>query len=412
MSGNAVKKITSAASPSPLESWEQFSVTNAAPEWVKALRLRGRDMVLTQGLPNTGWERYKYTDVSSGLKSLIETTQYQDTHLGLSGDTRFTTLLRTQLNEMPAWARTFLESPIVGMAQYRDTVLWGLTNAFLRDGLIVDVPADTELEPLAVTLTGQDGAMTCPHSLIRLGKRSRHTIVETHAGQGVYWNNRVTQIHVEQGAHLRHYRIQTNSDQSAYTQHTQVILERDATYEAFVLTMGAGLSRNQIHVELKGENAEVRLAGANLLRGSQHGDTTITIEHQAPHCRSNQTYKTILADKAHGVFQGKVHVHQVAQKTDGYQLSNTLLLSPQAVMDTKPELEIYADDVKCSHGATTGQLDMAPLFYLRSRGLNEAQAKFLLMQAYLGPALEEIRDDTVRDQITTLATTWLEQVSG
>jgi Fe-S cluster assembly protein SufD len=214
---------------------------------------------------------------------------------------------------------------------------------------------------------------------------------------------------LEKGAKLRHYRIQDNSVEAIYTQNTHVTQAADSTYEACVLTTGASLSRNQIHVELQGAGAEVYLSGLNLLTGAQHGDTTITIEHQAPHCHSNQLYKTIVDEKAHCVFQGKVHVHQIAQKTDGYQLSNALILSKAAIMDTKPELEIYADDVKCSHGSTTGKIDDAPLFYLRSRGLSEAQARMLLMQAFLGPVVDNIKDEKVQEIFGDLSLQWLER---
>jgi Fe-S cluster assembly protein SufD len=357
-------------------------------------------------VPTTAFERFKYTDIPSALKK-IPLTQGTVAMRPIEDCNYWT----ASAEKLPAWAQKMFSAVPAGDATYKDMMLWHRANATSDVSAVLDVPANTHNQRLEVERIIQTGSVT-PRLFIQIGANTDFTFIEHHNGNGACWDNSVTQIHVAKGARLRHYRVQTNGADVVYTQNTHVVLERDATYEAFVLTMGSALSRNQIHAEMKGENAEVRLAGVNLLRGTQHGDTTITIEHQAPHCRSNQTYKTILTDKAHGVFQGKVHVHQVAQKTDGYQLSNTLLLSPHAIMDTKPELEIYADDVKCSHGATTGQLDTAPLFYLRSRGLSEAQAKFLLMQAYLGPALDEIRDDEARAQITAIATQWLEQVSG
>jgi Fe-S cluster assembly protein SufD len=158
---------------------------------------------------------------------------------------------------------------------------------------------------------------------------------------------------------------------------------------------------------LNGQNIECSFNGINLLNKQQHGDTTILVEHKAPRCKSNQFYRSILDDKSRGVFQGKVHVHQIAQKTDGYQLSNTLLLSPEAEMDTKPELEIYADDVKCSHGATTGQLDEEPLFYLRSRGLSAAEARMLLVQAFVDEVADKIVDEKFQSSVKESCTQWL-----
>lgn len=406
---SAVKKLRPVVEDIAIAGWEEFAGYNPAPEWLNALRLRSRDAYAAQGMPASAQERFKYTDIPTALKN--KNLEFSALGITPAGNVDF--IMPLDDPKLPEWARVMLEAQPAGEKTYGDMALWHAVNAFARDGLILDVPPGTTGQaPLDVALVGHEGAYSTPRTLLRVGANAEFTMIERHSGEGTYWNNRVTQIHVAKGARLRHYRIQDNSTDAVYTQNTHVVLERDATYEAFVLTTGAALSRNQIHVELQGENAEVRLAGANLLQGTQQGDTTITIEHQAPHCRSNQTYKTILADKAHGVFQGKVHVHQIAQKTDGYQLSNALLLSPQTIMDTKPELEIYADDVKCSHGATTGQLDTAPLFYLRTRGLSEAQAKFLLMQAYLGPALDEIRDDAARETISALAVEWLEKQTG
>jgi Fe-S cluster assembly protein SufD len=185
--------------------------------------------------------------------------------------------------------------------------------------------------------------------------------------------------------------------------------DRDSTYNGFALNIGGKLTRHEIHAHLSGANAEISLNGLNLLNGSQHGDTTILIEHAALHCRSNQFYRTLLDDSARCVFQGKVHVHKIAQKTDGYQLSNAILLSEKAEMDTKPELEIYADDVKCSHGATTGQMDDAPLFYLRSRGLTEGEARSLLLEAFIAEVIEKVNNEHIEMQITEKAQSWLQK---
>jgi Fe-S cluster assembly protein SufD len=208
-------------------------------------------------------------------------------------------------------------------------------------------------------------------------------------------------------AKVKHIRIVRDSDKAAYTQSSHVQLDRDANYECFTLTTGVGFTRHQVHVELNGQNGHASFDGLNLLSGKDHGDTTILIDHKAPHCTSNQFYRSLLNDKAHGIFQGKVHVFEGAQKTDGYQLSNAIILSETAQMDTKPELEIYADDVQCSHGATTGQLDDEPLFYLRSRGLSEKEAKQLLMQAFVGEVLDKIQNDDYRVKVDGYVDEWL-----
>ena len=258
-----------------------------------------------------------------------------------------------------------------------------------------------------VLFTGVENQHLQPRLKIVLEEGAHATIVERHDGQGAYWKNMVTEIEIGQNAQLHHIRLNQDSDQAVQTNLVNIKAARDSVYNGFSLNIGGKLTRHDIHAEIQGENAEVSFNGVNLLNGDQHGDTTILIEHQAPNCRSNQFYRSLLDDKAHGVFQGKVHVHQIAQKTDGYQLSNALLLSTNAEMDTKPELEIYADDVKCSHGATTGQLDEDPLFYLRQRGLSEAQARLLLIQAFIDEVVEQIKAEDIRETVLEVTNSWL-----
>ena len=258
-----------------------------------------------------------------------------------------------------------------------------------------------------ILFTGRDKTHTQPRLKILLEEGAQLTLVERHDGLGAYWKNMVTEIEIGPNAHLHHIRVNQDGADGIQTNLAHITIDKDATYNGFSLNVGGKLTRHEIHAEIKGQNAEISFNGVNLLGGNQHGDTTILIEHQAPNCRSNQFYRTLLDDKAHGVFQGKVHVHQVAQKTDGYQLSNALLLSPNAEMDTKPELEIYADDVKCSHGATTGQLDEEPLFYLRQRGLSEAQARLLLVQAFVDEVVDKVQNETIREEILKTTNNWL-----
>ena len=197
-----------------------------------------------------------------------------------------------------------------------------------------------------ILFTGTDGQHSQPTLKVVLEEGASLTLVERHEGEGAYWTNMVTEIELGAGANLQHIRINTDSAEAVQTNMVYLKTAKDAVYNGFSLNMGGKLTRHEIHAEIEGQNAEISFNGVNLLNNAQHGDTTILIEHKAPHCRSNQFYRTLLDDKARGVFQGKVHVHREAQKTDAYQLSNTLLLSPNAEMDTKPELEIYADDVK------------------------------------------------------------------
>lgn len=265
-------------------------------------------------------------------------------------------------------------------------------------------------QPEEIVFTGQHGAEQTPRLKVVLEEGAELTLIERHDGQGAYWKNMVTEIEVGKNAKLRHIRIQEDSLEGVNTNIVRITTQKDAVYNGFALNIGGKLTRNQIHALIEGQNGEIHFNGINLLKGSQHGDTTILIEHKAPDCRSNQFYRTILDDEARGVFQGKVHVHQIAQKTDGYQLSNAILLSEGAEMDTKPELEIYADDVKCSHGATTGQLDEDPVFYLRSRGLSEAAARRLLITAFVNEVADKIVDEGFKTRVEERAQEWLQSV--
>jgi Fe-S cluster assembly protein SufD len=176
-----------------------------------------------------------------------------------------------------------------------------------------------------------------------------------------------------------------------------------------VLNLGSRIARTEAHARLIGEKGTTHLNGAQLLSGMQHADLTTVVRHQAPYCASRQTVKNVLAGRSHGVFQGRIEVARHAQKTDGYQMNQALLLSPDAEIDTKPELEIFADDVKCSHGATVGELDADQMFYLRSRGIPDAEARSILVRAFLAEALDAVSNETVREVLEQAVEGWWEK---
>lgn len=275
----------------------------------------------------------------------------------------------------------------------------GLTQ---QDAKTITINADAD-----ITIAGENGVLHKPQLVITAAQGQEITVIERHTGQGTYWKNATTQINLAANAKINHIRIVEDSAEALNTNMVEITADRDAVYTGFALNVGSKLARHEIHAIMSGSNAEISFNGLNLLGGEQHGDTTILIEHAAPHCRSNQFYRSLLSGHSKGVFQGKVHVHQIAQKTDGYQLSNAIILSDKAEMYTKPELEIYADDVKCSHGATTGQLDEEPVFYLRSRGLTEAQARQLLLEAFIAEVIEKISNEQIATQIAEKAEKWL-----
>ncbi len=382
------------------------SFNAALPEWLKSARLNAYTDVQQSGLPTPKWERFKYTNVAQSIKN--KNLSYAPADISTERDLNFVTDLTSNLNALPDWAKSFLSSAPAGQEKYQDMALWDINSALFENGLIVNILAHSDQDkPLNLTIKGRNGCHTQPRFLINAGENSHFTINETHEGEGDFWHNGVTQIHVGKNATLRHYRFQSNPDNAVHTQNTAVTIEEGGTYECFTMTMGSGLSRNQIHVSIIGSHAECILNGINLLKHEQIGDTTITIEHKAPNCTSHQNYRSVLNDQSNGIFQGKVHVHQIAQKTDGYQKSDTLLLSDTAQMNTKPELEIYADDVKCSHGTTTGKLEDTPLFYLRSRGIPEDEARALLIQSFLGDITERISDEHIREMAINQVISWL-----
>jgi Fe-S cluster assembly protein SufD len=217
----------------------------------------------------------------------------------------------------------------------------------------------------------------------------------------------VSEIRVGAGATLRHYREQSEGMSAFHTAATDSWVASDARYEAFLLTTGAGLSRSESRVVLDGAGASCRLDCGYLARGRQHVDNTTEIIHAKPHTTSAEVYKGVLDDQARGVFQGRIVVQKDAQKSDGHQLNKTILLSDRAEIDTKPELEIFADDVKCSHGATAGELDEGALFYLRARGIDLADARQLLVHAFIAEALENVADPALRETFSRRVGAWM-----
>ncbi|WP_297372370.1 Fe-S cluster assembly protein SufD [Acidocella sp.] len=277
-----------------------------------------------------------------------------------------------------------------------------------QDGLTLSVPAGVDAGALLM-VSYNAGEMPFAAHLrhrITLGANARLMLIELVKGDGVYWHNPVTDISLHDGAVLTHIRLQQESAEAFNTTLIRANIAAGAGYEHFTATIGAKLSRTELHVSLLGEQARTDLNAAQLLRGEQHGDFTAVVRHAAPNCASRQTVKSVLADEAHGVFQGRVEVAKGAQKTDGYQMSRALLLSDHATMDIKPELEIFADDVKCSHGATIGALDAEQLFYLRSRGIDEPEARAMLIHAFLEEAFAPVTDEAAHGLLIEAIGKW------
>jgi len=291
--------------------------------------------------------------------------------------------------------------------------LFALNTAMMQDGLVLRVKRGTSVAlPIEVIYVGAPGTEPVafhPRNLIVLEPGARATVVEHHIGlgAGAYFANSGTDIRVEEGAQLHHYKIQDEGPDAIHIATTHVELERDARYDGFILTKGARLSRHEVAVRLAGPGAECHLNGAYMMRGEQHCDITTTIDHLAPRTSCREVFKGVVDDHARAVFQGRITVHQDAQQSNGHQLSKALLLSDRAEVDTKPELEIFADDVKCSHGATVGDLDRDALFYLRTRGIPEAAARDILIEAFLAETINNIAAEGLCPALMSSIGHWL-----
>jgi Fe-S cluster assembly protein SufD len=284
------------------------------------------------------------------------------------------------LQHAPEQAAEFLQRHAPRSAAFEH-----LNQAFGNDGIVIELADDTvcDLPLYLIHHWSVPGLMSHPRIIVRVGRNSRCTLIEHYTGTAPdTFTNAVTTIEAASGAQLVHYRVQHEAAQTFHIGHTHVDLAADATYTQYELALGAALSRVATHVALRGRGATATLQGLIMPNGSQHLDTFTCIEHVAGHTTSHELYRGIAAGRGRAVFRGKVIVRPDAQHIDAQQSTRNLLLSPTAEIDTRPELEIYANDVKCSHGATIGQLDAAALFYLRSRGLSESDARTVLIRAF------------------------------
>jgi Fe-S cluster assembly protein SufD len=316
--------------------------------------------------------------------------------------------------------RDELSTPVVGFARFADQPDFGelswpdrdpmvaLNTMLAEDGAVLTLPDDVDAGIVFLLQRGFGGASAHLRHMIRLGSGAKLTLVEISDGEGCYLQNPVFEIHVADGAVLTHVRVQQDDVDAFHMSTIYAAVAAGGTYDSFTLNVGARISRTEVHARLDGPNAIVHLNGAQLLTGSQHADFTSVVRHAAPKGTSRQTIRNVLAGHSRGVFQGRIEVARGAQGTDGYQMNRALLLSPDAEIDTKPELEIFADDVKCSHGATVGELDAEQLFYLRSRGIPDNEARSILVRAFLAEALDPVTNDTARGLLEDAVARWWE----
>ena len=329
----------------------------------------------------------------------------------------------------PAWSSggSFIGSLRAALAQNRDLVarelarhadfrrdaLTALNTAFIEDGAFIHLPAgaapQSPIHLLFLSTASRGPTLSHPRNLIVAGRGSQAMVVETYAGppEATYLTNAVTEVVLDEGARLDHYKVQQESERAFHIALLQVSQGRDSRFTSHSLALGAALARNDVRALFAAEGSECTLNGLYMADGKQHLDNRTLIDHKSPRCTSRELYKGVLDGHSRGVFSGRVLVREDAQKTDARQINKNLLLSEGAVVDTKPQLEIFADDVKCAHGAAVGELDEDALFYLRSRGLGRESAKSLLTYAFASEMVDLIPLAPLRTRVRELVTSRL-----
>jgi Fe-S cluster assembly protein SufD len=288
-----------------------------------------------------------------------------------------------------------------------------LNSAMMTDGVVIEVADGAVLtQPLHIVHIASGGTPSAmfTRSLLTLGKAANATLVESYIaaeGAKAYQVHDSLIVSIGDGARLDHVRLIEDSREAFNISSSQVTLGAKAHFNTFGLTSGSNVSRYQAVIAFAGEGSRVETNGVNLLNGRQHADSTLFLDHAVPNCESREIFRSVVDDRGHSVFQGRIIVRPGAQKTDAKMMTRALLLSDEAEADNKPELEIFADDVTCGHGATTGALDESLLFYLQARGLPEKEAQALLIQAFVGEAIESIASDALRELAISAAQRWL-----
>lgn len=398
--------------------------------WVRALRELAIERFGAEGFPTLKNEAWRLTDlkglIASGLVSERPATEtaidklpggfggarlvFVDGRLrpalSLLGDlpdgVELTSLAAT-LNGDPEWIGERLSR----VAPVDASPFVALNTALTADGAVLRLGRDVRVEkPIELVFISAGPAAVYPRLLVVAEPGSSATVIEHHVGLGdaAVFADHVAEITIEEGASLSHHKIQTETPASFHIANTHVRVGKDARYKRLGINLGGALSRDEIRVELAERGAEVRVDGAYVARGKQLLDTTVMIDHAAPNCSSRQVHKGVIDDEAAGVFQGRVLVRRGAGGTDDQQTHRALLLSERARVDAKPELEIFADDVKCGHGAAVGELDAEQLFYLRARGIPEETARSLLVAAFVAEALETVEDESLHDVYEAMIT--------
>jgi Fe-S cluster assembly protein SufD len=418
------------------EEFESFRAGLPAqePEWLRILRTTGMGAFEELGLPTTRLEDWRHTSVAAIARTefhrppasasvadlaVLDTIDFghafarrqlvfvngryaPDLSSAATTDGLQLRSLRDVLDREPQLVQPYLDRQASGPGR----PFAALSAAFLDDGAFISVPAGTVLtEPIHLVFLSAPGSQPTashPRVLVWAGRKSQAAIIESYGGtsDAVYLTNAVTEVVLEDGAVVDHYRLQRESARAFHVGTLCATQGRASRFASHVISFGASLSRVDIRQVFAGEGGECILNGLFLAGDRQHTDTHTWVDHAEPHCSTRELYKGIVDDKARGVFVGRILVRPGAQKTDAIQTNKNLILSREALVDSLPQLEILADDVKCKHGSTTGQLDPLALFYLRSRGIGEEAARALLTYAFASDVVQRIGVEALRVGLT------------
>lgn len=422
----------------------QFSdVLGALPALgaTRDLRVRALSDFIAKGLPHRRVEEWKYTDLRALIREMPVLAKGADkaaiaeakkssllAKIGAREITFVNGAFVAELSDLTALEKGLSISTLADALKKDASVapllekinpnkydaVFALNTAALDAGVVIDVAPGAQItKPIHIRhiVTGTAPVSVFGRVLVKVGKKAQATIVQSHAGPDAvaYLTNTILQLSLGDDAELDIVRVQAEGDKAIHLSMMIGAIGEQSRFRSFALTTGAAVSRHTVPFAYAGKDARALLAGATLLRGRQHADVTLEVDHALPGGESRELFKTVLDDETRGVFQGLIIVRPDAQKTDGRMMSAALLLGEAAEMDNKPELEIFADDVQCAHGATTGALDDDLLFYLRARGIPKKEAESLLIQSFFGEAIETIENANIRNAVMIRASRWLEQ---
>lgn len=411
----------------PAHYRRSFEDVPAAGGFVRALRQAGIERFDAVGFPNNRQEEWRFTNVAPLAKlpfTLAQRASADDIRrTSMTGAAAELVIVNghfdstlSRLGKLPRGVvvcslaeaiethREIIEPVLAKKACVQSNPFVALNSGFLNDGAFVHIPSGMVVEApihlVFLSTVASQPTVSHPRVLVVAEENSQATIVETYGGgDGPYWTNAVTEIVAGAGSRIDHCKLQEESFLAYHISTTQVSVGAAANFVTHSATIGGLLTRNELNVAMDGAGAEATLNGLVFLTGKRHADNHTLLDHRHPNCPSHELYKHVLADQSSGIFKGKILVQQAAQKTDSKQTSKSLLLSDQATMNSQPALEIYADDVKCTHGSTTGPVDEEMVFYLRSRGVAVDAARHLLTYAFAADITRRIRVPAVRQRL-------------